>query len=177
MKIEPVAIGGVMRIEHDSGSDVRGSFFKVFRWDREPFAQFEVAFAECYYSFSRRGVLRGLHFQVPPHDHLKLVTCVAGEVFDCIVDLRTSSPTYADAYHCQLSPGQSVLIPPGCAHGFVAVSDVDALLVYHVTTVHAPEHDAGIHWTSVDVPWPIRAPIVSERDQRLPLLAEYRSPF
>jgi len=168
------AIDGVLTFRHDGSADSRGSFTKVFRNDRGSLNG--LTFAECYYSVSRKGVLRGLHFQEPPFDHLKLVTCIEGEAFDCVVDLRRQSPSYGRAMSVTLAAGDAILIPSGCAHGFCAVSE-ETLLLYHVTTVHAPAHDAGIHWTSADVPWPYREPIVSDRDRSLPHLRDYNSPF
>jgi dTDP-4-dehydrorhamnose 3,5-epimerase len=168
-------IEGVEVFVHDGSADARGSFTKVFRRDRPPFEALEP-FVECYYSTSRRGVIRGLHFQTPPHEHVKLVTCISGSAFDCIVDLRKASRTYGEAFYATLGPGEAILIPKGCAHGFCAVSE-EATLLYHVTSVHAPAHDAGIHWTSADVPWPVSEPVISERDRALPHLHDYASPF
>lgn len=176
MNAVTTAIQGLLLIDHQTRGDERGSFTKVFRRDLQPFAGIERPFAECFFSISAKDVLRGLHFQLPPHDHEKLVTCIEGEVFDCVVDLRRSSPSAGRAFHCRLVPGHSLLVPRGCAHGFCALAD-GATLLYHVTTVHSPEHDAGIHWSSVDVPWPVSSPIVSSRDARLPHLSDFQSPF
>jgi dTDP-4-dehydrorhamnose 3,5-epimerase len=162
-------IAGVELLKGDVRVDARGSFTKVFSGVSEPFV-------ECYYSTSKRGVVRGLHFQEPPFDHLKLVTCMAGTAFDCVVDLRRASTTYGQAFHTTLAPGEAIVIPNGCAHGFCATSE-ETTLLYHVTSVHSPRHDAGIHWTSADVPWPVRDPVLSDRDRNLPHLRDYVSPF
>lgn len=167
-------IDGIMTMTHAGARDERGSFTKVYQGDLAPFDT--ITFAESYYSTSRRGVLRGLHFQVPPVAHTKLVTCISGRVFDCVLDLRTASPTFGESFHCELAPGEAILVPEGCAHGFCVISD-EATLLYHVTTVHAPEHDAGVHWTSAAVPWPVTDPLLSPRDRALPLLRDFPSPF
>lgn len=125
---------------------------------------------------SKNNVLRGLHFQAPPHDHYKLVTCIAGEAFDVIVDLRKSSPTYGQHESFELNGGDSVFVPAGCAHGFYVRSE-SATLLYNVSTIHAPSHDTGIRWDSVGVSWPSANPVVSERDAGLIAFAEFSTPF
>ena len=158
--------------------DARGSFVKVFHADA--FRELDLAtdFAEEYYSHSRRGVIRGMHFQTPPVDHAKMVYCVGGEVFDVVLDLRVGSPTFGQAATFVLSAeaGNYLYIPKGLAHGFCATSK-EATLVYKVTTVYAPESDAGVLWSSVKVDWPTQNPILSERDARFRPFEELESPF
>jgi dTDP-4-dehydrorhamnose 3,5-epimerase len=127
---------------------------------------------------SAKGVLRGLHFQLPPHDHAKLVYCTAGEVMDVAVDLRVDSPTFRQFVCLTLSAdqGNMIYLPPGLAHGFYTLSD-SATLVYNVTTVYAPSHDAGIRWDSVGIPWPDQDPRVSERDHGFVAMEVFDSPF
>jgi dTDP-4-dehydrorhamnose 3,5-epimerase len=167
-------IDGVLTLTHVTTQDARGSFMKIYRDDLPPFDR--LRFAESFYSRSKRGVVRGLHFQTPPFEHQKLVTCLSGSVFDCVVDLRRRSPTFGAAFSCELVAGEAILIPVGCAHGFCALSD-DATLLYHVTSPYAPDHDKGIHWTSAKVVWPVESPILSARDESLPRLSEFESPF
>ena len=100
-------IAGLQLLRHETSVDQRGSFAKVFRLDRAPFDSVGP-FVECYYSMSKQGVVRGLHFQEPPFEHVKLVTCVSGRAFDCVVDIRRDSATYSQAFHATLSPGEAL---------------------------------------------------------------------
>lgn len=158
--------------------DARGRFVKVFH--EQMFAEkgLETKFAEEYYSISHKNVIRGMHFQLPPMDHVKMVCCVQGEVLDAVVDLRVGSPTYGQCALFELSAAKanSVYIPKGLAHGFCALSD-QAIMVYKVSTVYSPAHDAGILWNSVGIPWPITEAILSPRDQSFPTLTDFKSPF
>lgn len=158
--------------------DARGRFIKVFHEQAFEERGLETHFAEEYYSVSRRGVIRGMHFQVPPMDHVKMVYCTQGSVFDAVVDLRRGSPTYGQVatFSLNAEAGNYLYIPKGLAHGFCATSD-EATLVYKVSTVYAPEQDAGILWSSLDIEWPSESPIMSERDQGFPALNEFESPF
>jgi dTDP-4-dehydrorhamnose 3,5-epimerase len=119
-----------------------------------------------------------MHFQVPPHDHVKVVYCVQGQVFDVLVDLRLGSPTYGQSTSVILDAekGNYLYIPNGLAHGFCTVSET-ATLVYKVTTVHVPGSDSGIAWNSLGVEWPVNHPILSERDRSFVALRHFQSPF
>ena len=178
MELRKTSIPGCFEIFPKVLQDERGFFVKTFH--EGLFAENGLAthFAEEYYTFSRRNVLRGLHFQLPPHDHAKLVYCIAGEVLDAVVDLRVGSPVYGRFETFTLSAEKSnmIYIPSGLAHGFY-VAGSHALLVYHVTTAYSPEHDAGIHWNSAGIPWPGGAPILSKRDSAFLPLNEFKSPF
>jgi dTDP-4-dehydrorhamnose 3,5-epimerase len=159
--------------------DARGCFVKTFNRDAFEENGLERDWHEEYYSVSRKGVLRGLHFQLPPHDHVKLVYCTAGEVLDAVVDLRVGSPMFGKHILVRLNAitTKMVYIPKGCAHGFYTVSDT-ATMVYKVSTVYAPAHDAGLLWDSVGIPWPDGNPIMSDRDKALPPFAFFTSnPF
>lgn len=177
---ELVATGlpGCFEIRPRMFDDDRGRFVKVFRRDVFAAAGLATDFAEEFYSVSRRGVIRGLHFQLPPMDHAKLVYCVAGRVQDAVVDLRVGSPTHGGHGVVELSAdaGNMLYIPRGLAHGFCALSET-AILVYKVTSVYSPEHDAGIRWDSAGIPWAVDVPILSARDYRHPKLADFVSPF
>ncbi len=123
-------------------------------------------------------MLRGLHFQGPPAAHVKLVSCLHGEVVDVVLDLRRGSPTYGRHATIRLSAqaGNMVYVPVGLAHGFCTRSD-PATLHYVVSSVHAPEHDRGIRWDSAGIAWPVEQPLVSPRDLALPGLPGFDSPF
>lgn len=176
--ILPSILSGCHAIQPHVIDDARGRFVKVYHQEAFAEAGMETSFAEEYYSHSRRGVIRGLHFQTPPHDHVKMVYCVHGEVFDVVLDLRVGSPTYGKTatFHLSADKANYLYIPKGLAHGFCATSDT-ATLIYKVSTVYAPQHDAGILWSSVDVDWPTDQPILSERDTRFVALADFVSPF
>lgn len=158
--------------------DVRGCFVKTFQWSEFKSLGLPTEFKEEYYSVSSKGVLRGLHFQLPPMDHEKLVYCAEGKVLDVAVDLRKNSATYGKYHLFELDSerGNMAYLPKGMAHGFYTLSDT-ALMMYKVTSEYAPECDAGILWNSVGIPWEADSPILSERDKKFPPLVEFCTPF
>lgn len=178
MNFQPLAIPGCVLVNLRLFQDARGLFVKTFLAEAFAAHGLHAHFTETFYSTSHHNVLRGLHFQLPPHDHAKLVTCVAGAALDVVVDVRRGSPTFGQALSIPLDAAQpqAVYIPSGCAHGFYTVS-ASATLLYQTSVSHVPTHDAGIRWDSIPLAWPSPAPIVSERDQRWPTLAEFASPF
>ena len=133
---------------------------------------------EEYYSYSKKGVIRGMHFQTPPHDHEKLVYCMQGSVLDVVLDLRSASPTFGDhcAFELDGSQGQGLMITKGIAHGFLAMTD-DVLMLYKVTSVYSSDNDRGIRWDSFGFDWTVNEPIVSTRDRTHPTFADFVSPF
>lgn len=169
---------GCLEIRPRVSEDTRGRFVKTFH--QPAFQEFglDVQWAEEYYSVSHRGVLRGLHFQLPPHDHEKLVYCVFGEVLDAAVDLRLGSPTYGQHVTFRLDAQQATMIylPRGLAHGFFTLSE-KAILMYKVSSVYSPQHDAGIRWDTAGIQWPVDTPVLSDRDQNFPALKNFSSPF
>jgi dTDP-4-dehydrorhamnose 3,5-epimerase len=172
------AIPGCVEIQPHVFDDERGRFVKIFHEGLFAERGLCTGFAEEFYSRSHRGVIRGLHFQVPPQDHVKLVYCVEGRVLDVVVDLRCASATFGQHALFELSAAKAnaVYIPRGLAHGFFTFSD-EATVVYKVSTVHSPQYDAGIRWDSVGIEWPVSDPIVSIRDAALPAMADFDSPF
>ena len=158
--------------------DERGRFLKVFNRDAFSALSMPVEFAEVYYSVSKRGVIRGLHFQTPPAEHAKLVYCTAGKVQDAVVDLRVGSPTFGHCAVLELSAAEAnmLFIPPGIAHGFGVLSET-ATMVYHVTSQYSKEHDEGILWSSAGIPWSIESPVLSPRDRIHPAMESFSSPF
>ena len=158
--------------------DNRGSFVKTFNFDAFHELGLETDFKESYYSTSVKNVLRGLHFQTPPADHVKLVYCAVGEVMDVVVDLRKNSPTFGEhqVFYLDSDKGNMVYIPKGLAHGFLTLSE-QALMVYNLTTVYAPESDTGILWNSCGIDWKCKKPILSERDKNHPSFENFDSPF
>lgn len=178
IEVKPTKIPGCFEITTKIFRDERGLFVKTFHEDVFREYGLETHFAEEYYSFSHKRVLRGLHFQLPPMDHVKLVYCVAGKVLDVVVDLRINSPTYSDFLIFEISSERAnmVYVPKGLAHGFYVLSE-KAIMMYKVTTVYSPEHDTGILWNSVGIPWPVENPVVSKRDSELVAFKDFKSPF
>lgn len=178
MELIPTSLPGCFEIRPFFAQDERGTFVKTFHSERFAEAGLPVNWREEFYSSSRKGVIRGMHFQMPPLDHEKLVYCMQGRVLDVVVDLRRDSPTFGRhvAIELDATQGHGLMIPKGMAHGFLALSD-DVLMAYKVTTVHAPANDTGIHWNSFGLDWGIDQPIVSERDRAHPPLSDFASPF
>lgn len=179
MDMQPTNISGCFEIVPKIFTDNRGSFVKTFHRDLFEQQGLDTDWREEYYSTSYKGVLRGLHFQLPPHDHAKLVYCTSGEVLDVVLDLRIGSPSYGTRAMFQLNATDThmVYIPKGCAHGFYTVSE-QATMMYKVSTLYAPAHDAGLLWNSVGIPWPDTNPIMSDRDKTFPTFADFTTnPF
>lgn len=160
--------------------DERGDFLKLYQRSVVVAlgADLDVDVAEVFVSVSRRGVVRGLHFQVPPHDHTKTVVCLAGRAFDAVVDLRVGSPAFGRCVTFELDAARPVAlhIPRGCAHGFQALTDGTSM-AYLVSSEHSPAHDLGIRWDGAGIAWPLPDPVVSVRDAAFPALDELESPF
>nr|WP_244507717.1 dTDP-4-dehydrorhamnose 3,5-epimerase family protein [Methylobacterium phyllostachyos] len=169
---------GVFSLRAPGGQDPRGSFHKLMHAPSLTGSGLRTDFSEIYSSTSRRDVIRGMHFQMPPHQHAKLVWCLTGTVTDVVLDLRRDSPSYKRAVAFELDGGTptGVYIPEGCAHGFAVRSD-EATLLYLVTSVHAPEADAGIAYDSFGFDWQIADPILSQRDRTHPRLDDFETPF
>jgi len=178
MQLTPTSIGGCFLVAADHSGDDRGQFTKMFRASRFREAGLEDAFAEQFTTVSGANVIRGMHLQVPPHDHAKLVCCPAGKVLDVLVDVRRKSPTYGrhESFTLGEAAPQGLYVARGVAHGFL-VLEPPALMVYMTSTEHAPESDTGIRWDSFGFAWPVAKPVLSTRDSRLPALADFRAPF
>jgi dTDP-4-dehydrorhamnose 3,5-epimerase len=127
-----------------------------------------------------RGIIRGLHFQLPPYAETKLVRCVRGAVLDVFVDLRPESPTFGQWDSIELSESNktAIFIPRGFAHGFCTLTEESEIL-YKVDNVYNREHERGLLWSDPDlaIQWPTADPILSEKDQRNLTLREYRGEF
>lgn len=169
---------GCFQVRPFFSHDERGTFVKTFHAERFAERGLPTEWREEYYSYSRKGVIRGMHFQTPPHDHEKLVYCMQGKVLDVVVDLRKTSPTFGQHIAVELdsAQGHGLMIPKGMAHGFLALTE-DVLMAYKVTTVYAPENDAGIRWDSIGIDWNVDQPIVSARDRSHPDFKLFETPF
>lgn len=178
MKSFPTELEGVFILKPDIHQDVRGEFVKTYH--KELFEACGILFQpkEEFFSVSRKNVLRGMHFQLPPAAHAKLVYCPVGRVLDVVLDLRKSSKTCGRCIMQELSAKnhEMLYIPVGCAHGFLSMED-NSMMVYQAGTVYSPAHDAGVLWNSFGFAWPVKSPILSERDQKFPALQIFHSPF
>ena len=174
MRVVTTELPGVIVIEPTAHVDSRGYFVET--WNDARYAQVGAAgpFVQDNMSFSRTGVLRGLHLQ-HPHDQAKLVSVLVGEVFDVAVDVRRGSPTFGRWVGRTLSAENrhQLFIPVGFAHGFV-VSGAEALVTYKVTKYHEPESALTIAWDDPDlgIDWGVSAPTLSERDREAPRLRD-----
>lgn len=171
------SIPGVRIIEPRVFEDDRGDLMITYQRDLFQEAGIEADFIQDKVSRSKNGVLRGLHYQTGDHAQQKLVRCSQGEVFDVVVDLRTSSPSFERvSSHILSEQNDSMLyLPEGVAHGFLVRSNL-AQVEYKIAGEYAPDYETGIWWDdpSLDIAWPVDDPILSERDQRLPTLEEAR---
>ncbi len=173
MRFERADIEGAFLLHLDRHEDERGSFARTF--DAAEFAAhgLETSFRQLSLSSnSRRGTLRGMHFQLPPHEEVKIVRCVRGAVYDVMVDLRASSTSYrrSAGYELSAENGTAVYIPKGCAHGFQTLEDESEVL-YQIAGDYSPEHARGVRFDdpALAIEWPPEAErTVSERDRTWP---------
>jgi len=178
MEIIKTKIEGCFELKPKIFKDDRGRLVKTFHHDTFKESGLETDFKEEYYSVSKKGVLRGLHFQLPPHDHVKCITCLSGKIFDVVVDLRKNSATYKQFFSIELDSekGNMLYIPAGLAHGFYTISE-EAIFLNRTTTVYNPNSDTGIKWNSCGISWPNLNPILSEKDEQMMELDSFNSPF
>ena len=178
MKVLKTNLEGLFLIQSNVFKDQRGIFVKTFH--KEIFKEngLETDFRESFFSISKKNVIRGMHFQLPPDEHVKLVYCVYGKVLDVVVDIRNNSPTYGESFSVELTEdnGNILYIPKGFAHGFKSLMD-NSVVVYMTTKEYSPENDTGIRWDSFGFNWQVDNPILSERDKNFLPLLEFRSPF
>ena len=158
--------------------DVRGSFVKTFNDTLFQSLGIHFNLKESYFSVSAKDVIRGMHFQLPPHQHAKIVFCPVGAILDVALDLRKHSPTYGQCFSQILSAEnhKAFYIPEGFAHGFKALTN-DALTYYLVSSEYDKESDAGIAFNSFGFEWDCASPIMSDRDKNFIALQDFKSPF
>tara|TARA_Y200000002_G_scaffold367831_1_gene360273 strand:- start:65 stop:619 length:555 start_codon:yes stop_codon:yes gene_type:complete len=177
-EIKKTKISGCLELIPNIFDDKRGLFVKVFHQNAFASAGLETNFTEEYYSKSIKGVIRGLHFQIPPKDHVKVCYCVQGSVFDVVLDLRLGSPTFGEheVFSLTAKDANMVYIPKGMAHGFCSLSE-SSILVYKTSTVYDANYDSGIRWDSAGIQWPTESPIMSDRDKEFIDFQSFKSPF
>ena len=173
MNVVELRLGGVLLLESRAFRDERGFFLETWNRGRHSAAGVPDDFAQDNVSFSRRGVLRGLHYQNPAPQG-KLVAVLQGSIFDVAVDLRADSPTFAQWFGTELSAEnlRQLYIPEGFAHGFLVTAET-ALVSYKCTAPYAPEHERSLRWDDpeIGIVWPLGNPLLSDRDQNAPLLS------
>ena len=175
---ESIPLDGAYVIDMPKFDDDRGSFIKTFHETTLDQVDIRFDLKESYYSLSKKNVIRGMHFQLPPHEHAKVVFCPVGAILDVIVDMRRESDTYGQYYAQELSAEnhKAYYIPVGFAHGFKALTD-DAMTYYLVSSEYSMEHDTGIRYDSIGFDWGVVDPVISARDLSFPTLKDFESPF
>jgi dTDP-4-dehydrorhamnose 3,5-epimerase len=168
-------ISGLVLVTPKAFSDSRGFFLEAYKKSDFKNAGIDTEFMQDNHSLSSTGVLRGLHYQKSPYAQAKLVRVIKGSVYDVAVDIRKSSPTFKQWIAVELSDENNnmLYIPDGFAHGFVALTDV-VHLAYKCSSEYSHEHDAGIRWDDpeINIQWPVKNPVISNKDLVLPYLKD-----
>jgi len=182
-EVRPLALEGVYEIVPRRFADARGFFSETWSAPALAAQGIETPFVQDNHSLSvEAGVVRGLHYQVPPVPQAKLVRVVRGAIFDVAVDIRHGSPTFGRWVGLTVSAEawNQILVPPGFAHGFMTI-EPDTEVVYKVSAAYSPEHDRAIRWDdpAIGIEWPLegRTPILSDKDRAAPLLADAPAVF
>ena len=177
MKIVNEILSGCYLIEPKHFIDERGGFTKTYEANIYKSLGLMIDIREEFYSVSHRNVVRGMHFQIPPYDHDKVVYCTNGSVTDVLLDLR-KGVNFGRVASVELSCKNRmiVFVPKGIAHGFVARTD-NALVLYKTSSVYVPNADSGIRWDSFGFNWNVENPIMSLRDQLHLKLEEFQTVF
>ncbi len=168
-----LSIPGVKLLTPAIHRDERGWFMESYRRSQLKEAGISAEFVQDNRSYSRRGVLRGLHFHAPGREQAKLVQVVSGRIYDVVVDLRRDSPEFGKWLGVELDAetAQLLFVPRGCAHGFQVLSE-DALVTYKVDSEYDASAERSLAWDALDIKWPIRPPLLSPRDREAPGWAE-----
>jgi len=174
MKLTETKLTGLKLIQFCNPTDNRGKFVKFYNETAFQVNNFDFDLKEAYYSVSKKGVIRGMHFQIPPMAHKKIVFTSNGKIKDVVLDIRKDSPTFGQTYSIQLTSTDNiaVFIPEGFAHGFLSLTD-NTIVNYLQTSKHSHEHDQGILWSSFSFDWEVKNPIISKRDKLLKTFEDY----
>lgn len=174
MQARATGINGLIELFPSVYPDARGWFVELYKDRSLRESGFDYNFVQDNLSFSRKGVLRGLHLQLPPFAQAKLVGVAEGRVLDSVVDLRKGSTTFGKVFTCELSSEKKnlLLIPENFAHGFAALED--SLFFYKCTNYYSAKHESGILWNDpeLNIQWGLEHPILSDKDRNLPLLRD-----
>jgi dTDP-4-dehydrorhamnose 3,5-epimerase len=179
-KFTELSIPEVILIEPQVFGDERGYFSETYKRSEFEKAGIHLEFVQTNHSRSKKGVLRGLHFQNEPNAQEKLVRSIVGEIFDVAVDIRKGSPTYGKWVGEILSAENKKMlyVPIGFAHGFYVISD-EAEMLYKCTAEYAPESESGIIWSdsTISIDWPVKNPIIADKDKTMKTLEETENHF
>jgi len=181
LEIKERKIKGVYEIILDPHMDERGFFMRIYDMNIFQEAKLHKDWVQENHSRSeQKGIIRGLHFQLPPYSETKMVRCIKGAVLDVFVDLRKDSETFGLWDSIELSEGNKkmIYIPRGFAHGFCTLTDISEV-VYKVDNFYSPKHERGLLWNDPDIKinWPCQNPILSEKDQRNMTLKEFKAKY
>lgn len=178
MEIIKTPFEGLFVLQTVNFQDNRGGFQKLFNFDFFKDNDLDCDFKEFYYSINKKDVVRGMHFQLPPFDHTKVVYVSKGRIKDVVVDIRKQSATYGKCFSIELDDqkGQYLYIPKGFAHGFVSLEE-GSIVNYAQTSCYSKDHDCGVDALSIGFHWGIKNPIRSGRDLTFESLKEFNSPF
>jgi dTDP-4-dehydrorhamnose 3,5-epimerase len=181
MEFVETSLKGAYIIKLNVFQDERGFFVETYSEKVFQENGIDAKFVQDNHSLSaRKGVLRGLHFQLPPNDQAKLARVTRGKVLDVIVDIRKNSPTYGKWEGVELSAEnfKMLFVPRGFAHAFLTLED-NTEFIYKVDNFYSPESDSGIIWNDPDlaIDWPIENPTLSEKDAKLQKFKDFNSPF
>jgi dTDP-4-dehydrorhamnose 3,5-epimerase len=174
MQIIQTGIEGLVEIIPAVFNDDRGWFFEFYKADRFINNGITYNFVQENQSFSKKGVVRGLHMQLEPHAQAKLVSVISGKVLDVVADLRAGSKTFGKVYYCELDAVRHnmLMVPEGFAHGFAALED--SIFFYKCSNLYNKESETGVVWNDpqLKIDWRVSNPIISEKDRILPTLDE-----
>jgi len=180
MELIETGFKGLILIKPKVFKDERGYFFESFNQEKFESIGIKEKFTQDNQSLSNKGIVRGLHFQAPPHAQGKLVRVIKGAVQDAVVDIRKNSLTYGKSYSVELSEENFLMlfIPPGFAHGFATLQD-HTIFSYKCTDTYHPESEGGLAWDDREfaIDWAVSAPILSEKDKKYQAFSLFVSPF
>ncbi len=174
MIVKSLELEGILLVTPKIFPDDRGFFFEGYHEERYREAGIDVSFVQDNFSCSKRGTIRGMHFQSSP-GQAKLVSVAHGEIYDVVVDMRENSPTLGNwlGVHLNGKERQQLFVPVGFAHGFCVLSD-EAHVQYKVSSHYNPQTEKGFHYAdkSIGIEWPIDDPVLSQRDLQAPQFSE-----
>jgi len=174
MEVKATGFEGLVEIIPSVFKDNRGWFYEFYKEESFHTLGIKHRFVQVNQSFSKKGVIRGLHMQLDPYSQAKLATVITGKVLDVVVDLRQGSKTFREVYYCVLesSKRNMLLVPEGFAHGFAALED--SIFFYKCSNPYNREAETGVIWNDPDlnIDWQVKNPILSEKDLQLPALAD-----
>jgi dTDP-4-dehydrorhamnose 3,5-epimerase len=183
MQCKSLNIPDVKILQPVRHEDSRGFFSEIFNTKDLATSGLELEIVQENFAFSKQAhTIRGIHFQTPPYEQAKLVQVVSGAIYDVAVDLRKGSPWYGQFAGAEISAKKwnQILIPAGFGHGLCTL-EPNTAVIYKVTQHFSKQHDAGISWNDpeLDIPWPLGniKPLLSDKDEALPMLANFSSPF